>query len=238
METKTDLLEVHEAIGFLLAKESSDFCLFKEGIEIGEILQRYSYDQTLRALHLSRKYSDHLFFLIKQKIPSFLLLSDQTYIKISNDFCSTPEEFYNIVVLHFNKKYKYPALNKEVEGKICVSKAGLSFCSFNLQIYSEENIKQILESSLEEKEINPFLLYFCYLATHKKSRDFQSVSTKTQYEVVDFIDPNRKYQEFGLKMEPHREINEPFIVIRLFIRNYKCAKGRPSNVIDIHTEAG
>jgi hypothetical protein len=237
MEMKEDLLELHEAVEFLIKKENADFFLFREGIEIKDVLHLYSYEQTLKALHLSKKYADHLFFLIKQRLSSFLLLSDGTCIKISNDFCSTPEEFYDLIILHFNKKYKYPTLNKEIEGKICISRSAMAACPVNSQVYSEGNIRQILEYSLEEREISPFLLYFCYLATHQKSLDFQSVSHKTQYEVVEILDPHKKYDEFGLKVDPLKEINEPFLVMRLFIKNYKPVKGRPSNITEIYSKS-
>ena len=80
MEMKDDLLELHEAVEFLIKKENKAFFLFKEGFEIKEVLHLYSYEQTLKALHLSKKYADHLFFLIKQKLSSFLLLPDGTYV--------------------------------------------------------------------------------------------------------------------------------------------------------------
>ena len=94
-----------------------------------------------------------------------------------------------------------------------------------------------MEYSLEEREISPFLLYFCYLATHQKSLDFQSVSHKTQYEVVEILDPHKKYDEFGLKVDPLKDINEPFLVMRLFIKNYRPVKGRPSNITEIYSKS-
>ncbi|MEI8295925.1 MAG: hypothetical protein WCG04_05325 [Alphaproteobacteria bacterium] len=238
MRTRDDFLELHEAVEFLIADKHPDFSLFKESIEIGEMLRRFSYEKTMQVLQRSRKYSDRLFFLIKQKLPSFLLLSDQTYIKISHDYCETADDFYAIVMLHCANEYKHLTLDKAIDAKICVAKAGLQSNSVDLgEVYSEGAMVKILGVSLEEQELNPFLRYFCYLSANKKNADFQMVTHKTQYEVVDIIDPQRKYQDFGLKIDPQRELNEPFHVIRLFIKGYKPTKGRPAtNVIDIHPQ--